>query len=196
MIDWCCVVQHRNIRLLMLFNFFVDLRFFSPVAILYFAQVTVSFASGMLVFSVIMISSALWEVPTGILSDQIGRKRTMILGTMASTAAVIFYAIGGSFAMLAVGGILEGLSRALYSGNNEALLYDTLAEQGHEAQFAEYSGRTRSMFHVAAAIAAIAGSVLAFFSYPLVMWLSVIPQALNIIVSFFFYEPARKSPIQ
>lgn len=149
----------------------------------------------MLVFSVIMISSALWEVPTGVLSDQIGRKRTMILGAVASTAAVVFYAIGGTFAALAVGGILEGMSRALYSGNNDALLYDTLAEQGLEQHFAEYSGKTHSMFQVAAAIAAIVGSVLAFFSYPLVMWLSVIPQALNIIVSFFFYEPVRQSPI-
>jgi len=190
------VAQHRNIRLLMLFNFFLDLRLYLPVAILYFAQVTGSFATGMMVFSVIMISSALWEVPTGILSDQLGRKRTVILGAVASTAAVIFYAIGGTFAALAVGGILEGLSRALYSGNNEALLYDTLAEQGHEAQFAEYSGKTRSMFQVAAAIASIVGSVLAYFSYPLVMWLSVIPQALNIIVSFFFHEPARQAPIQ
>lgn len=180
----------------MLFNFFVDLRFYTPVAILYFAQVTGSFASGMMVFSVIMISSALWEVPTGILSDQIGRRRTVILGAVASTAAVVFYAIGGSFAMLAIGGILEGLCRALYSGNNDALLYDTLAEHDAEAQFAEYSGKTRSMFHVAAAIAAIVGSVLAFFSYPLVMWLSVIPQALNIVVSFFFYEPRRHSDTQ
>ena len=106
----------------MLFNFFVDLRFFTPVAILYFAQVTGSFASGMLVFSVIMLSAALWEVPTGILSDQMGRRRTVILGAVASTAAVVFYAIGGTFAALALGGVLEGLSRALYSGNNAALL--------------------------------------------------------------------------
>lgn len=73
---------------------------------------------------------------------------------------------------------------------------ETLVEEGHEAQFGEYSGKTSSMFQVASAIAAIIGSLLAFFSYPLVMWLSVIPQALNIIVSFFFYEPAHQSSLQ
>src|SRR6187549_747740 len=119
---------------MMLFNFLVDFRFFTPVAILYFAQVTGSFASGMMVFSVIMLSAALWEVPTGVLSDRVGRKRTVILGAIASTAAVVFYAIGGSFAALAVGAVLEGLSRALFSGNNDALLYDTLAEQNLEQQ--------------------------------------------------------------
>jgi MFS family permease len=190
------VAQHRNIRLLMVFNFLLDFRFYTPVAILYFAQVTGSFASGMMIFSIIMLAAALWEVPTGILSDQVGRKRTVILGAAASTAAIVFYAIGGSFAALAIGGVLEGLSRALYSGNNDALLYDTLAEQDLEHQFAEYSGRTRSMFQLAAAIAAIIGSLLAFISYPLVMWLSVVPQALNIGVSFFFYEPTHHAAIQ
>lgn len=188
------MAQHRNIRLLMIFNFLTDLRFYTPVAILYFAQVTGSFASGMAVFSVIMLSSALWEVPTGLLSDRVGRRRTVIMGALASTAAVVFYAVGGTFAMLAVGGVLEGLSRALYSGNNDALLYDTLAETSREAHFGEYAGKTRSMFQVAAAIAAIVGSILAAFSYPLVMWLSVVPQALNIVVSVFFYEPTRTTP--
>lgn len=188
--------QHRNIRLLMLLNFLVDLSFFNVIAILYFAQVTGSFAAGMTIFSIVMLSSALWEVPTGILSDRIGRKRTMIFAAVARTGAIIFYAIGGAFAALAVGGILEGLSRALYSGNNEALLYDTLAERGFQDQYAEYLGKTSSMYHVAGAIGGIVGSLLAFFSFSLVVWLSVIPQILTIVVTLFFYEPPRKHAVE
>ncbi len=190
------MVRHRNIRLLMMFNFLVDFRFYNTVAILYFARVSGSFAAGMMIFSITMLSAALWEVPTGVLSDRVGRKRTVMYGAVASTAALVFYAIGGTFAALAVGGILEGLSRALYSGNNDALLYDTLAETHHEAQFADYAGRTRSMFQAAAAVAGITGGLLAAISYPLVMWLSVIPQALSIVVSLSFYEPPQKEAIE
>jgi MFS family permease len=52
------------------------------------------------------------------------------------------------------------------------------------------------MFQLAAAIAGILGSILAFISYPLVMWLSVIPHAISVGVAFFFYEPPHKEAIE
>ena len=57
--------------------------------------------------------------------------------------------LGGSFAMLAVGAILEGLSFALFSGNNSALLYDSLQEENREAEYGEFEGKTSSMFQFA-----------------------------------------------
>ena len=63
-----------NIALLRAFYFCSDFRLYGPVAILYFAQVTGSFAQGLSVFSVAMLAAALLEVPTGVFSDRIGRR--------------------------------------------------------------------------------------------------------------------------
>jgi len=41
-------------------------------------------------FSIIMISSAVFELPTGIFSDFIGRKKTMMLGAVCSVLLIIF----------------------------------------------------------------------------------------------------------
>lgn len=184
---------HKNIRILTWFNFFTDFKLYAPIAIIYFARVSDSYALGMAVFSVAMVSSALFEIPTGVFSDFIGRKRTVVLGALAAVIYSIFYAIGQSFLILAVGAIFEGLSRSFYSGNNDALLYDTLDEAGEKNQYDEFLGRVSSMFQVALAVSAILGSILASWSFSLIMWISVIPQIICLMLSFSLVEPKKHS---
>lgn len=182
--------MHKNIKLLSWFNFFTDSIFYAPVAILYFAQVSGSYALGMSVFSVVTVSSALLEIPTGVFSDMIGRHRTIIFGALAALIASIFYAIGGSFIVLAVGSFFLGLSRSFYSGNNDALLHDTLAEKNEEDKFGEYFGKISKMSQIALGISAAIGAIFLFTgSYSLVVWLSVIPQIICVVISLFFTEP-------
>ena len=113
---------HKNIRLLSWINFCLDFRIYNAIAIIYFSQITGSYALGLGVFSLRTIASSFFELPTGFLSDMVGRKMTVVLGQAFSVAAIISYAIGGSFFVLAVGAILEGLAIAFFSGNNDALL--------------------------------------------------------------------------
>ena len=65
---------HKNIKLLAWFNFFTDFKLYSAIAIIYFSQVTHSLALGMSIFSIASISDAVFELPTGVLSDMVGRK--------------------------------------------------------------------------------------------------------------------------
>ena len=183
----------KNIKLLSWLNFCTDFIFFAPVAILYFAHVSGSFALGMSIFSIAYVSSAIFEVPTGIVSDLVGRKKTTILGAMSAVLCVTLYAIGGSYWILAMGSLFQGLSRAFYSGNNDALLHDTLRELGKEGEYHTYLGKTGSMIQVALALASIMGSIMAARSFALVMWASVIPQIGALLVSLFLVEPSRIS---
>ncbi|MBI5621223.1 MFS transporter [Candidatus Gottesmanbacteria bacterium] len=183
----------KNIKLLSLLNFCTDFVFFAPVAILYFAQVTGSYALGMSIFSLAYVSSAIIEVPTGIVSDLVGRKKTTILGAASSVLCVTLYAIGGSYWWLAAGALLQGLSRAFYSGNNDALLHDTLREIGKENEYHTYLGKTSSMFQIALAAASLMGGFMASQSYSLVMWASVIPQIGALVIAIKLVEPSINS---
>jgi MFS family permease len=183
----------RNIKLLALFNFFTDFKFHSAILVIYFAKVTGSYALAMSLFSVVMVSSAAFEVPTGVFSDMIGRKKTVMLGALSATLCAIFYAAGYSYWPLFIGALLEGLSRSWYSGNNDALLYDSLTQTEKKEKFAHYLGKTSSMFQLALMIGAVAGSILAQWSLPLVMWLSVIPQIVCLVISFSLREPKNFS---
>jgi len=73
-----------------------------------------------------------FEVPTGNFSDFLGRKLTLALGQLASALSIASYAAANSFGTLAIGGVLEGLSFSLFSGNNDALLFETLKQKSRE----------------------------------------------------------------
>lgn len=180
---------HKNIKLLAWFNFFTDFRFYAAVSILYFQQVTGSYTLGMGVFSVVFISSALFEVPTGIFSDRIGRKNTVVCGAIMKIVGLTLYAIGLSPVIVYLGAVCEGIARSFYSGNNNALLHDTLAQIKKEDEYHVFLGKTSSMLQVAAALAAVIGGFVADISFSLVMWISVIPQIMCLILALQMEEP-------
>jgi MFS family permease len=187
----------KNIKLLTWFNFFTDFKLYSAIIIIYFARVTHSYALGASIYSITYITAALLDVPTGIFADRLGRKRTVILGALAGVIYAIFYALGGGLGywFLALGGFFEGLSRAFYSGNNNALLHNMLSDEGMDHEYHEYSGKLRAMFQVGLAASAIVGGLIANWSFTYVMWLSVIPQAICLLISFQIIDSKRTGEI-
>lgn len=181
--------MRSNIVLLSWFHFFIDFIFYAPVAVLYFAHVTGSYALGMSIFSVVWIASALFELPTGIFSDMIGRKNTVVAGSVSSLLSVVFYAIGGNYWWLFMGAILEGIGRSFYSGNNDALLHDTLVQENAQENYHKFFGRLNSYNQMGCALVAVVGSVMASISYPLVMWASLIPRVILVVLAFRIVEP-------
>lgn len=179
----------RNIKLLTWFNFFVDFRFYFPIAILYFAKITGSYALGMSIFGFTQLAQALFEIPTGVFSDYIGRKKTVIFGAFFSILAVFFYALGFSYWILIIGAVLEGVSRSFYSGNNDAFLHESLSEERKEDEYHTYYGKLSSMFQIAAGFAVFLGGIIAFYSFSLTFWLSVIPQVFCLMIAFNLVEP-------
>jgi MFS family permease len=185
--------MRRTIRLLSLWNFLTDFSLFAPIAILYFSRVSGSFALGMSVFSIVFITSAILELPTGIFSDRIGKKQTMLVGTAIGLISTIFYAIGLNYWWLVAGAIFEGTARSFYSGNNDAYLHDILTDHQLEHEFHTYLGKVDAMFQLALATSALLGGIVAHWSFELVVWLNVIPAFLKLIVSFYLTEPKKRS---
>ncbi|MDO8619077.1 MAG: MFS transporter [Candidatus Daviesbacteria bacterium] len=179
----------RNIKLIYLINFLLDFRFYAPIMIIYLSQITGSFALAMSVFSAVTISSALFEVPTGVFSDFLGRRGTLIIGAAFGTLAGLSYALGFAYWVLLLGGVFEGISRSFFSGNNDALLYDSIDPDKRETEYPHLLGKTSSMFQLALAISATIGGLIAQNSLNLVVWLSVIPQFICFLVSFWIIEP-------
>jgi len=160
----------------------------APIAAIYFSDVSGSYVLGLSIFSIAMLSSALFEIPTGIFSDLIGRKNTTMLGGLFYTLAMIFYALGFSYLYLVIGALFEGLARSLYSGNNDALLYDSLKRSNKEDELERFMGFIGSAEQWTLGISALVGGIIAAYSFKLVMWLSVIPLFLCFISSILLVE--------
>lgn len=66
-----------------------------------------------------------------------------------------------------------------------------LSEEGLADEYHIYSGKLDSMFQASLAISALLGGFIANWSFPLLMWLSVIPQILCLIISMQITDTKR-----
>lgn len=179
----------RNIKILTWQGFFIGFSLWSPIAAIYFSKVSGSFVLGLSIFSIANLSGAIFEVPTGIFSDKIGRKYTTMLGGLAYVISGIFYAVGLNYWWLVLGAILGGLGRSFYSGNNDALLYDSLNKSERKEELEKWMGHIGAAEQWALGASALLGGIMAAqFSFGLVMWLSVIPLFLCFFTSWWLVD--------
>jgi len=179
----------RNIKILTWQGFLVGFSLWAPIAAIYFAKVSGSYTLGLSIFSIIMVSGALFEVPTGIFSDLIGRKWTTILGGFFYALGGLFFAVGTNYLFLALGALSEGLARAFYSGNNDALLYDSLEKSSRKEELVKFIGNIGGAEQWALGVSALVGGIMAAkYSYALVVWLSLIPLIISFVLGFWLKE--------
>ena len=70
------------------------------------------------------IFGAALEVPTGVLGDYIGRKKTLILCGFCFSASALLYLLGRSPIQFLIVFFLESLGWSLFSGNTEAIVVE------------------------------------------------------------------------
>lgn len=184
---------NRNIVLMGGYFFFRDFRPFAVLAVVYFQTVSGSFAAAMSVFSVLMISSLLFELPTGILSDRIGRKATFLCGTLSYAFSIFLFAIAKNTETLLLGGVMGGMAEAFMSGNSNALVYETLEQSGRKDKFREIWGKMKSMGQISLGIASLLGGGLLFLDVSLrsLVWVTFAAQLICLGIGFFLVEPQR-----
>lgn len=180
----------NNLRLLKWHAFFDGFRPYEAIAVLYFLQVSGSFTRSLAVFSIASITTCLFEVPTGVLSDRIGRRRTFILGAVASLFAILFYSFASSFFTLVCGAFFIGLSWAFLSGNHDALLFDTLKEVGEIDAFSEKHGKIHALFQVGLGLSALVAVFIPFISLQAIMAFSILPRCICFLIATRIVEPA------
>ncbi len=101
------------------------------------------------------IVSMLFEVPSGMLADILGRKRTLIAAGLVNAAAGVAMAASRGLFGVCAAMALEALSFNLASGTLEALTYDTLAENGQEARYIRQTSRQYTLYSAAQSAASL-----------------------------------------
>ena len=176
---------NKNIRLMYFLNLFSEMKFFGVIAILYYTEITKSMMLGMSIYSIATIVSSISEFPTGIISDRIGRKLTIIVGSIFSLIYVLLLSFATNYIWLIIAAIFNGIEIAFFSGNNQAYIYETLKKDNIQNEYEIYAGRANSMIYLAGAVAAFIGTIIvSFTSYKLVIILSIIPKIIELIIAF------------
>ena len=107
----------------------------------------------------------LFEVPTGIVADTVGRRMSYLLGTVTLSASTLLYVllwqIEGPFWAWAVVSILLGLGFTFFSGAVEAWLVDALTATGFTGELESVFGRGQIVSGAAMLIGSVAGGFIA-----------------------------------
>ena len=107
----------------------------------------------------------LFEVPTGIVADTIGRRTSYLLGTVTLTASTLLYVllwqIEAPFWQWAVASLLLGLGFTFFSGAVEAWLVDALTATGFTGEMESVFGRGQVVTGAAMLTGSVAGGFIA-----------------------------------
>ncbi|HEV3377634.1 MAG TPA: MFS transporter, partial [Thermoleophilaceae bacterium] len=107
----------------------------------------------------------LFEVPTGVVADTIGRRASYLFGTLTLSASTLLYvllwSVTAPFWQWAVVSILIGLGFTFFSGAVEAWLVDALGATGYTGDLETVFGRGQIVGGAAMLSGSVAGGAIA-----------------------------------
>ncbi len=148
--------EHRNIKVAYLLTFLSELYFPITVWIFFYLRF-LDFTQVAAITAIQTIVSIIFEIPTGAFADMVGRKLSVLISFVLYSLAMFITAGASAFWMFAALEVVKGISIALYSGSLEALVYDTLKEQGKEEHYDQVNSNLRSIEWIALLLSAVVG---------------------------------------
>jgi len=180
----------RNVSLYPWFNFSRNLIFWQAVWFLYF-QTELSAVEAILLYAIYDVGTTVLEVPSGYMSDLLGRRFTLIASAIAGFGGAALLAVGTSFEVFALAQILLGASAAFASGTDSALLYESLTAIDRQNEIERQEMRAWRFSFAALALSAVVGGVLSFQTNTLPFVAGAAAFAAVLVIAFLFREPAR-----
>jgi len=143
--------------------------------------------------SVVIGTIFLMEVPTGILADRIGRKWSIFFSTFFLMCAEFLFIFARDFTWYIVISFITGTAFAFASGAVEAMVYDSLPEDGRDDAMKRAMGRVNSWGQIAFFISPIVGAFIIGDASPdnfiPAIALTVLALFIGCIISLTLVEP-------
>jgi MFS family permease len=180
--------MERNVKLYVWIQPLLGLLFTVPIWVA-FEQRFLTYSQMALMEASTFIITILFELPSGVLADLIGRKKTLVIGWMIVTIGYILTGFSFNAITMIIGLLLVALGAAFVSGADEAIFYDSLKEIGRESEFSKLNARGLILFRTSMIFAMFSGG----FLYSIYFGLPHIFRGLGVlaatILALFMTEP-------
>ncbi len=151
----------RDLRLFYLFRLLATSYLWVPVFYFLMRERGLTFDDIMLLGAIYCGVVMAVEIPTGAFADRIGRRASMMAGTLAMVASCTIAYFAHSFEAFAIVEVLAAASMSLCSGADSAYLFDLLHDNGRGDEYARLEGRASAWHQAGSTIAYAAGGLLA-----------------------------------
>ncbi len=163
-----------------------------PVIVPFFQSYGLDMERIYTLLTIYAISVVLLEVPSGYVSDLLGRKNTLVLAGLFQGVGFTILASSETFAAFVVFELANAVAISLFSGTDVALIYDTM-EQVQKRKLSEIAilGRRTFYAQVGETIAALVGGTLAAVSLLLPAVVNAATGWMSFLIALTLYEPPR-----
>ena len=144
----------------LLFLVYFNLGICSPILSLLLLSKGASLQTLPLALGAYSATVTLFEVPSGILADLIGRKRVFLLSCAFNIATSVLLWGAGHYRLLLLAMILNGLGRAFASGTLEAVFIEDAVRRGGAQSLRAVTGQLSLCQNIALMLGALVGGAL------------------------------------
>ncbi len=115
--------------------------------------------------SIFHIVSSSFEIPSGVVADVFGRKKTMVLASLVSFVSGLFMILSNNFWSVAFAIGFSALSYNLESGTREALAYDSLKFAGQEEKYNKFASTEMMLYRITSSTATLCAGFALWLGY-------------------------------
>lgn len=186
----------KQLRKLYLYELISGFQIVDAVWVVFLLQRGFSIAQVGIAEGVFHVVSMCCEIPSGMVADLIGRKRTLVLSGLVSAAGSLCMILTNAFPMILVAMGLNALSYNLVSGSREALTYDSLLKAGAQEEYLRVSAIQEKLYLFVFAAANLFSVVTVSLGYEKGYLISMVQGICCSIVAFRIWEPGRENTKQ
>jgi predicted MFS family arabinose efflux permease len=180
----------RNITLLYGFSFFDQFMIHIAVWVPYLTTQGISMRQFMELQAIFAIVILCGEVPSGLLSDLWGRKRTLLLGSTLKAVSFSLLPLWSSYEGFLVFHLTMGIALSMISGGDIALLYDShLAADGEKSPGTALLGNAKLAAQTGTTVSALLGGAVVTLSYGHLLWANAILSWIPVLLVLSITEP-------
>ncbi len=187
----------HNIRVMFWIQFFGAISFLAPVLTLFYTERGLSSSDILIVLMFWSGAVLLGEVPTGVFADRFGAKISFLTGTILKIISILLLLVAYEPWVFFLYSFINGFSVTFFSGADEALIYESLKECGHENQMDQAMGKIESAGFISMIFAVLFG---AYFAkdlqndqFILLILLGVLFYLIELILVFQVKEPKKRT---
>ena len=184
----------QNARWLLCFAPFRALSISAAYLTPFFVEHNMSTAQIFLLQSIFSAAYLLWEIPSGMLADRLGRATSIKISAPIAAIGMMLYGLSGEFWQFVVCELILALANGLISGIDTALLVDSLKADGREKEFVRIQQRMDGLGWIATAAAVpLAVMLVHFFGTRSTLLADGITTALGAYFAFRLVEAPRSN---
>jgi predicted MFS family arabinose efflux permease len=164
-----------------------------PVLVLFYQENGLSLQDVFSVQAFYSVCVILFEVPSGYFADRLGRRRSMVIGSICASLGFWVYAFACGLPHFLLAQLLIAAGASFISGSDLALLYDTLTQLKKQNQYQKIAGKLGSAGNFSEGIAGILGGFLALVSLRTPLYYQAALTLVAIPLAWSLVEPVRKT---